>query len=142
MKKVHGIAKRIIIDLLGFGLIILSPFVGILPGPGGIIIFFAGLGILSNNYAWAQKILHEIRDKGEDIAEKYIYSSRTVSWLLDILAICLLTVGILLLLHLPDGILRDSCVGLITLSLVIFFVNKKRFGRAKKHLSKLFKRKH
>jgi len=49
-------AKRVVTDFAGYFLIILSPFVGILPGPGGIALFLAGLGLLSLNNHWARNL--------------------------------------------------------------------------------------
>jgi hypothetical protein len=36
-------------------LIILSPIVGALPGPGGVFVFAAGLGLMLKNSAWAKR---------------------------------------------------------------------------------------
>jgi hypothetical protein len=43
--------------MLGFGcfLVVLSPVVGILPGPGGIFVFAAGLVLLLRNSAWVRR---------------------------------------------------------------------------------------
>jgi len=40
---------------LGFLLIIVSPLVGALPGPGGIFVFAAGLTLLLRNSAWVRR---------------------------------------------------------------------------------------
>lgn len=40
---------------LGWVLVVLSPLVGLLPGPGGIFVFAAGLVLLLRNSAWARK---------------------------------------------------------------------------------------
>ncbi|WP_303539343.1 PGPGW domain-containing protein [Sphingomonas natans] len=40
---------------LGWFLVVLSPFVGVLPGPGGIFVFAAGLVLLLRNSAWARR---------------------------------------------------------------------------------------
>jgi hypothetical protein len=40
---------------LGWFLVVLSPLVGILPGPGGIFVFAAGLVLLLRNSAWARR---------------------------------------------------------------------------------------
>ena len=40
---------------LGWALVILSPLVGILPGPGGIFVFAAGAALLLRNSSWAKR---------------------------------------------------------------------------------------
>ena len=44
--------------ILGVGLffVILSPFTGVLPGPGGIPVFLIGIAILATEYTWARRI--------------------------------------------------------------------------------------
>jgi hypothetical protein len=46
---------RIPLMALGWLLITLSPFVGVLPGPGGIFVFIAGAILLLRNSAWAKR---------------------------------------------------------------------------------------
>jgi len=47
MKQLNRHSKRIATDAAGYGLILLSLAVGWLPGPGGIPLLVAGLGLLS-----------------------------------------------------------------------------------------------
>ena len=44
--------------LLGLGwlLIAITPFVGVIPGPGGIVTFAAGAALLVKNSAWAKRL--------------------------------------------------------------------------------------
>ena len=41
--------------LLGAVLVLSAPLVGLLPGPGGIIVFAAGLSLMLKNSAWAKR---------------------------------------------------------------------------------------
>lgn len=41
--------------LLGSALVLSAPLVGLLPGPGGIIVFAAGLSLALKNSAWAKR---------------------------------------------------------------------------------------
>ncbi len=47
--------------LLGCLLILLSPFVGAIPGPGGVVVFAAGLGLVLKYSEWAKR--HYVRFK-------------------------------------------------------------------------------
>ncbi len=46
---------RFLLSLLGVVLIIVSPIIGALPGPGFIIIFPIGLALVLQNSRWAKK---------------------------------------------------------------------------------------
>ncbi|MDQ0250246.1 hypothetical protein J2W22_002310 [Sphingomonas kyeonggiensis] len=46
---------RTILVITGFVVIALSPLVGIIPGPGGILVFAAGLVLVLQNANWAQR---------------------------------------------------------------------------------------
>jgi hypothetical protein len=41
--------------VLGWVLIAASPFVGVIPGPGGIFVFAAGAALLIRNSCWAKR---------------------------------------------------------------------------------------
>jgi hypothetical protein len=41
--------------VLGFALLIITPIIGSLPGPGGIFVFAIGLGLVLRNSRWAKK---------------------------------------------------------------------------------------
>ena len=41
--------------LLGCLLVILSPLVGAIPGPGGVLVFAAGLGLMLKYSEWAKR---------------------------------------------------------------------------------------
>jgi hypothetical protein len=48
-------AIRIALLVTGFLLIALTPLVGVVPGPGGIFVFAAGLVLVLQNSNWARK---------------------------------------------------------------------------------------
>jgi hypothetical protein len=48
-------AVRTGLFLLGWVLIALTPLVGILPGPGGIVVFAAGAGLVLKYSEWAKR---------------------------------------------------------------------------------------
>lgn len=42
--------------VFGLFLVIISPFTGVLPGPGGIPIFLLGIAILASEFDWADRV--------------------------------------------------------------------------------------
>ena len=53
-RKAHPLVRQILF-LLGIVLIIVSPLVGAVPGPGGVIVFAAGLGLVLKYSGWAKR---------------------------------------------------------------------------------------
>lgn len=61
-------AKKIFIGIVG-GIVLLAGIIMIpYPGPGWLVVF-AGLGILSTEFEWAQRLLHYARGKYDAWAE-------------------------------------------------------------------------
>ncbi|HEY0316284.1 MAG TPA: hypothetical protein VGC28_08465 [Sphingomonas sp.] len=52
-KRTHGIKHAI--SALGWLLILLAPVVGLLPGPGGILVAAAGFALVLQTSAWAKR---------------------------------------------------------------------------------------
>ena len=52
--KQHPLLRQVFF-LLGIGLIIVSPLVGAIPGPGGVVVFAAGLALVLKNSEWAKR---------------------------------------------------------------------------------------
>jgi hypothetical protein len=48
-------AWRLAMLVLGIVLLLATPFVAMLPGPGGIFVFAAGLALILGNSAWARR---------------------------------------------------------------------------------------
>ena len=53
-RKQHPLLRQFFF-LLGIVLIIVSPLVGAIPGPGGVIVFAAGLALVLKNSEWAKR---------------------------------------------------------------------------------------
>lgn len=48
--------RKPIILVIGMLFVIISPFTGVLPGPGGIPIFLIGVAILATEFEWAKRL--------------------------------------------------------------------------------------
>ena len=53
-RKQHPLLRQFFF-LLGIVLIIVSPLVGAIPGPGGVVVFAAGLALVLKNSEWAKR---------------------------------------------------------------------------------------
>jgi uncharacterized protein (TIGR02611 family) len=56
--------KRIAVSIAGFAVLIVGIAMLVLPGPG-LVLIIVGLGILSSEYVWAQRLLRKAKEKAE-----------------------------------------------------------------------------
>lgn len=47
---------RLGVGVLGIALMVIAPFTGVLPGPGGIPIFLLGVALLATEFVWAKSL--------------------------------------------------------------------------------------
>ena len=128
-RKNRNFAKRIAIDIAGFGLIIISPFLGWLPGPGGIPVFLAGLGILSLNYDWAENLLKDFEQKRLEFVEKYLVSNKKIARTIDLLCVLIIIMAIIAVLNLNSPVLKLLSAGAGSFSFIILVSNQRRLDR-------------
>jgi hypothetical protein len=62
MRKLGAATKRLILETLGWLLIVAGIAALVLPGPG-LLMLFAGMVILSQQYDWAEKRLEPIKER-------------------------------------------------------------------------------
>lgn len=107
--------KRIVIDAAGYLLIVAAILTGWLPGPGGIPLALAGLGLLSINNKWAKDLRDYLMKHGGKLARVLFPPNPLIQWLYDILVIVLLVLA---------GWLgeRHAAVWQISLAVALFFI--------------------
>ncbi len=130
-----GLSKRlkfILIDTAGVLLIILAGLTGWLPGPGGIPLLIAGLGLLSINHDWAQRWLLLIKKNGINISDKLFNGSKTINTLVDIAGLIFLGLAVMIVLTFTRNIAKTAAVWLVIVSLVLLLGNKNRFKKIRK----------
>lgn len=132
--------RRIGIDIAGFGLIILSPFAGLLPGPGGLPVFIAGLGILALNYDWAKRLVDNFEQKYNDFVQKHLVNNKKVSRTVDLLSLIILFTGLFTLLNAELRFFQVMGLGLTSFSIFVIISNQDRFRRLYKFIIKKLKR--
>lgn len=107
--------KRILTDIAGYGLIVLGILSGPIPGPGGIPIVLAGLGLLSINNEWARRIRDYLLEHGGNLVKKLFPDTPVVQWLYDALVILLLALVAALAW-------RYAAIWQISLAICLFFL--------------------
>lgn len=61
--------KRIVIFVVGVGLVLLGIALIPLPGPFSIPLIIAGLAVLATEYVWAEKMLDTVKVKAKQASE-------------------------------------------------------------------------
>lgn len=123
--------KRVATDAAGYLLIILGIAFGWLPGPGGIPLVVAGLGLLSINNVWAERLRDYLLKHGGEFVKFMFPNNKYIQWLYDGLVAALLIVVAVLAWY-------QSALWQISLAIALFFfaifigaMNRDRFQRIK-----------
>jgi tellurite resistance protein TerC len=70
-------ARRIIVAVIGFTVLLVGIVMIVTPGPGWLVILL-GLSILSAEFVWAQRWLRRIKRTGSDLARTVLGESKVV----------------------------------------------------------------
>lgn len=85
--------KRVLTDAAGYLLVLASAATGWLPGPGGLPLLIAGLGLLSINNAWAKDLREYLLQNGGKIIGVLFPKHPIAQWAYDLVAITLFFVA-------------------------------------------------
>jgi len=121
--------RRIVTDTAGWLLIVAAILTGWLPGPGGIPLLVAGLGLLSINNAWAKRLRLLVIKHGGRLVEILFPRWPWLEWAYDIIAFLLLLVT--LLLEMRHAHLWEMGLGVTAFFIALFIAltNRDRLNR-------------
>jgi hypothetical protein len=124
--------KRIAIDVAGYLLILAAGLTGWLPGPGGIPLLIAGLGLLSINNEWARRLRDYLLKHGGKLVKIIFPPIPIVQWLYDIIVV-LLWILVFILAEKHAALWQVTlAISLFFISLAIAVLNRERVSRFKK----------
>lgn len=129
MGKQHKIAKKIMLDIAGFFLILASILFGWVPGPGGIPLFLAGLGLLAVNHPWAAKFQRKIRRKGKRFLRDLLRKHESIKALYDLFSAALILGGIYLLNVYTRSLTLTFAIFSILIGVGLFIGNRRRLDK-------------
>ncbi len=113
--------------LLGMLLVTIAPFFGAIPGPGGIIVFLAGIAVLASEFDWAENLKEVVMKKAPEEVQKRWRPTPRWQLVFDITTVLLLTVAVVCLVqrvYLP-------VISLTTAAVAIAAFNRNRLERTK-----------
>lgn len=125
-------AKRVAIDAAGYLLLIAALLTGWLPGPGGIPLAIAGLGLLSINNEWARRLRDYLLTNGGKFVKILFPPNPWIQWLYDVAVVLLwLLVAVLAWQHAAAWQITVA-VGLFFFATAIALLNRDRYSRFKR----------
>ncbi len=129
--------RQIILDGLGILLILASPFLGVLPGPGGILVFAAGLWLLGHNHGWAKRWLEKTKQKSLNLVDVFFVNNPLVQALYDLVAVILVILGVYIL-DTRSGTIPLTIASLLNvIGISLILGNRRRLLRLAKFLANL-----
>jgi uncharacterized membrane protein len=129
VKKKKNIVRVAAVDTLGVILIIISPLVGWLPGPGGIPLFLAGLSLLASNHAWAKRLQNKLLQQTKSSMQKLFQEHPTLQALYDLISAIFIIIGIYLINTYTKNITLTFAIFLLLTASALFLGNRKRLER-------------
>lgn len=128
--------KRFGTDIAGFTCLVLVLPIGALPGPGGIPLLVAGLGLLSVHNKWAKSLLDYVDKHSSSLRDIFFPKRKNIELIWDIFAICLLVSAFAVAIlseQLPVKILGTTMGAISTTT---FMLNRSRLDRLQKRFVK------
>ena len=132
MNAIKRNIKRIATDAIGYLLIVAAILTGWLPGPGGIPLALAGLGLLAVNNKWARDLRDYLLKHGGRLVKILFPTSPIFQWLYDVVVVLLLVlVGVLEWRH--EALWQISLgVALFFIAVFLALMNRDRLRRLRK----------
>ncbi|MDO5739369.1 MAG: PGPGW domain-containing protein [Ornithinimicrobium sp.] len=94
-----GAVKRVLLEIIGWTVLTAGLLALFLPGPG-LLLTFAGLAILSTQYAWAKRWMHPVRIRAMRGAAEGVQTKLRIA-LSTLVALGLVGIGVVWLLSPP-----------------------------------------
>lgn len=132
--------KRLVIDIAGGLLIISSLLTGWIPGPGGIPLFLAGLGLLAINHDWARRWLEHAQRHGLKFMDRLFIDHPLAKLLFDIAGFGLLILSYNLLRGYTSSWVLSLGISTGFAGIGLFLGNRRRLQRFSTWLKRHFKR--
>lgn len=127
--------KRLLIDAAAITLIIASPVIGLVPGPGGILLLLGGFSLLASNHHWARQFLLYLEKHRSDFVDSML-ADRKISIAADIVAIAAIAGGASIIFVADNYLVRGIGLGMVSASLILLLSNKKRLEKLVRKLKR------
>lgn len=118
--------KRFGRDIAGYTLLVLALPIGLLPGPGGIPVLFAGLGLLAKHNLWARKLLLYAEKHSQSFRNIFFPKNKSIQRLWDAISVILFCIALLLALLTSGWVSRILPTSFACIGILVFLCNRSR----------------
>jgi len=136
----NSLLKVILTDIAGVGCLMLVPFLGPLPGPGGIPLIVAGLGLLASNHDWADDAIVYVKKRSTSLRKIVFPNVTWVKWSWDLFALFLISSGTWLNIVAEHWLLKGLSIGIMASASTVFMLNRDRLDWLDRALRRTGKR--
>lgn len=126
MTRKKNLIKIILTDTAGVLCLLLVPLLGPVPGPGGIPLLLAGLGLLAINHDWADNWLKYAKKHSDSLRTILFPNISWVKWIWDIFAFSVLLGGTWMNFVAVGWFLQGMSIAIMASSTTIFIMNRGR----------------
>lgn len=96
-RKTPAIIRKSLVFVVGLTMVIAAPFLGWLPGPGGIPLFLLGIAILSSEFLWADRVRERVMALLQPFLDYFKKNPAISTFLIVLLVTACILIGIPLL---------------------------------------------
>ena len=121
--------KAILVDILGFTLILVAIPISWLPGPGGIPLIILGLSLLATNHEWAERIMNRVKSEALKASKRVTDADPVTKWGIDILGIIFIAVAVILVTQFTRSIATTAAISLSIGAVVLLISNQNRYQK-------------
>ena len=132
--------KVLATDTLGVLLLLLVPFLGPLPGPGGIPLILGGFSLLAINHDWADGAIHYVKKHSVSLRHIVFPDITWVKWSWDIFSVLLLMSGTYLNIVADHWFFKAMSIGMMAGSTTVFIMKRNRINILDKFLRRTGKK--
>jgi len=136
MTKIKLFFKRFGTDIAGYTCILLSAAVGWLPGPGGIPLLIAGLGLLSVHNKWAANLLDYVKRHSLTLQDIFFPKNKRIELAWDIFCIVLFFVAFYISVTADHWFIKALCTGAAAASTTALLFNRSRLDKLQKRIKR------
>lgn len=137
LPKKDSKATRIGTDIAGIACLMLVPFIGWIPGPGGIPLLLTGLGLLAINHEFARNWLNYVKRNSESLQKVVFPDIKWLQWAWDSFCIILLFSGLWLSFNASHILLKSLSFSFMFAATTIFMLNRNRLDRLDRRIRRL-----
>ena len=140
MASKQPLYKRVLTDVGGVLCLLAVPFLGPIPGPGGIPLIIAGLGLLAVNHDWADNMLQYVKKHSQSLRGIIFPNKIYIERIWDIVAVLIMSGGIILSFTNNHWVLQGISIGFVATSTTILVLNRNRISKVEKLLKRYGKK--